>query len=135
MPDDNLVYDLEGADPLVKKPKVLLAGDYYDSQPFVVCSEDEVALVGSRTSVVSVGDKFGSRTRVLRLQRIRTPHARAIEDSKSWPAQIIALEQQGAPDRGRGVLARARENRCAKAIDGTYAPLRGENDAGRLDVV
>lgn len=59
MPDDNLVYDLEGSDPLVKKPKVLLAGDYYDDQPFIVATEDEVALVGSRTSVVSVGDKFG----------------------------------------------------------------------------
>lgn len=55
-----LIHDLENRkDPSAKQPKIIYAGDQYDGQPFLIVSEEDIALVGDKKNVISVNPTFG----------------------------------------------------------------------------
>jgi hypothetical protein len=58
--DGTLTYDLEVvAQPEVKQPKTLYAGNQYDGQPYTIVTEDDIALVADKATVISVNPAFG----------------------------------------------------------------------------
>jgi hypothetical protein len=59
MADDKLIHDLEAMDRGIKQPKATYAGDVYVGQPYVLVSEEDIALVGDKKNVVSVSPEFG----------------------------------------------------------------------------
>jgi hypothetical protein len=55
-----LVWDLENQDGTYQKqPKAMYAGDFYDGQPTVAVTEDEVVLAGDANNVIRVDPQFG----------------------------------------------------------------------------
>jgi hypothetical protein len=58
--NQRLIHDLETRqDPEAKQPKILYAGDQYDGQPYVVVTEEDIAIVGDKRSVIAVNPDFG----------------------------------------------------------------------------
>jgi hypothetical protein len=55
-----LTYDLENQDGTYEKqPKAIFAGDFYEGQPAIAVTEDEIVLAGDSNTVVRVDPEFG----------------------------------------------------------------------------
>lgn len=58
--DGTLTYDLEVVDqPDVKQPKTIYSGNQYDGQPYAIFTEDDIALVADKATMISVNPAFG----------------------------------------------------------------------------
>jgi hypothetical protein len=55
-----IVYNLENQDnTYLKQPKTVHAGDFFDGQPVIAVTEDEIVLAGDANNVLRVDPDFG----------------------------------------------------------------------------
>jgi hypothetical protein len=54
-----LVLDLENAAGDLNQSKVVYAGDAFQSQPYIVVTQDQIILVGDKTNAINVSPEFG----------------------------------------------------------------------------
>jgi hypothetical protein len=57
--DEKFIYDLESRDRSVKQPKMFYSGDAWVGQPYIAILEEDIAIVGDKTNVMTVNPTFG----------------------------------------------------------------------------
>jgi hypothetical protein len=59
MTSDNYNFDIDNTSKVSNPPKSIYAGDVFGDQPSLTVTDDGIYIAGSKTSVISVTEKYG----------------------------------------------------------------------------